>query len=175
MAFLWAWVPHRKERKALESAIKPANAQERKALRQFGKATSAILLRETSLMKSEHSLAQLKEKLLGAAWPAKQNGNGVRVNFSVYVPPGLKLDGNVFPALSTLMLISGMKSYGRKDMLLQADYHPSTGKLTLEMPSMVHPGVSGNPLVKSALGALSGSMELTPFNYTKLTVHAEKA
>ncbi|MCX6771585.1 MAG: hypothetical protein NTX79_06020 [Candidatus Micrarchaeota archaeon] len=175
MGFLWAWVPHRKERKELEKAIKPANAQERKALGQFGRTASNLILHETGLVKTEHSLDKLKGKILDAAKPAAKNGVQVRVHFSQDVPPGLELDGNLFPELWALILISGMKTYDRKDMLLQVDYNKHSRKLTLEMPCMVQPKVPGNPLVRSAVSTLSGRMELTPLNNTKLTLHAKKA
>jgi len=170
MVFLWNWVPNRKERKELDAVIKPANGQERKALRQFGKAASKGAL---SLAMSEYSRNALEKALVETALPSARKGVKVRVYLSPYVPPGLKLDGKMFPALSTLLLVSGTKSYGGQDMLLQVNY--GNGKLTVEMPSMVPLSVLENRLVKSAAGVLSGKVELTPRNHTKLTLQSEKA
>jgi len=174
MKMYWPWVTHRKERKELEQALKPATAQERRALRQFSNAVSNLLLKETSIRTRGHSLAELEEKLLGASWPAKQKGVQVRVNFSLYVPPGLKLDDRLFPALATVALISGARDFDRDMMFLQADYNPNTGRFRLEIPAMVPLSVSGSSLVKSAVKELSGSIALTPFNHTVLTVRAER-
>jgi len=175
MGFLWAWVPHRKERKALEQEIKPANALERKIVRRFGRAASNLLLRETALVKKEHSLAELKGRLLESAKMASDKGKMVHVNLKPDVPPGLMLDQGIFPALSTILLISGMKAYDRQLLLIQVDYDKHRGVLSVEMPTAAQYGVVKNPLVESIAKAQGGNVEVTARGDTRLTIGARKA
>jgi|GEM_PF-4592853 len=174
MAFLWALVPHRKERKALEGAVKPANAQERKTLRQFGRAASNLLLRETKPVSSEHSLKQLEGKLLEVKPPAKSMM--LRANLTPFVLPGLILNDNLFPVLAKVLIIVGMKKHNSQVMVLQVDYNKHTRKLSVEIPSMVPQGVLETKLVKAAIDILSIKVEHDAYmGNTKLVLHAERA
>ena len=176
MGFLWAWVPQRKERKELEGAIKPTNRQERKALRQFGKAASRLELHETSLMKTEHSLAQLKGRLLEFKPPVKPRMMMLSANLTPFVPPGLVIDNSLFPALATVLIVAGMKRHDRQHMHLQVDYNPNTRTLNVEIPSVVPQEVLEAKMVKTAIGALSINVEhIVHIGNTRISMHAEKA
>ena len=176
MGFLWVWVPHRKERKELDRAIKPANRQERKALARFGKTASAILLRETGIVKSEHSLEQLKGRILEFRPPERPKMIILSANLTPFVPPGLKLEDNLFPSLAAVLIMAGMKNYDRQLMNLQVDYNQFTGKLSVEIPSTVPREVLEARMVKDAARALSADVEhIAHIGNTRLTLHARRA
>ncbi|MFA5930446.1 MAG: hypothetical protein WC861_06200 [Candidatus Micrarchaeia archaeon] len=178
MGFLWAWVPHRKERKELDAAIKPSNAAERKALRHFGRTVSSLSLHETGLVKSEHSLEKLKSRLLEFEPPEKPARKVLMANFTQFVPPGLVLNDNLFPSLVSVLTIAGMKNDApnRQIMLLQVDYIQHMHRLVVEIPSEVPKEVLNATMVKMATGMLSIKAEhYPPYRETRLIVHAEKA